>query len=330
MSYRIDTNDFPDFLTHFDNGLMSLGELNPGNKDIITFSTPKGDMSYLEEVVAGNIIILNGHYQFKDDIAICGKGDESLLEMHFNLSDTGIAYNNPIRNNKPVAPLSGNITYLNANDNRAAIGFREGHAYETFDIHLPLSLLSNFAGEGETIDNFLDQISREKSSTLLQNDILLNPKLEGLMQDIKTCPYQGITRRVYLEAKVYELVSTCLQGVQADENRSQFSNREIELIKETAQLIRANLDSPLTIIELARKAGINQTKLKSGFKHVFGDTIFSYLQKIRMNKAKMYLLDTQLTIQEISHLSGYQSISNFSIAFKRTFGCSPKTFRDNT
>jgi AraC family transcriptional activator of pyochelin receptor len=46
-----------------------------------------------------------------------------------------------------------------------------------------------------------------------------------------------------------------------------------------------------------------------------------------MQMARELLLDSQFSIQYIGRLSGYNSLSNFSIAFKQTHGYSPKMLR---
>ena len=130
-----------------------------------------------------------------------------------------------------------------------------------------------------------------------------------------------------MESKVYELIALSHHNLDIEKQSRNLAGDDVEKIKFAAQLIRENIDNPFTIVELARKVGVNQTKLKEGFKTVFGDTVFGYLQEIRMNKARHYLSDTSLSIQEISHLSGYQNVSNFSIAFKRIFGYPPTKLR---
>ncbi|WP_456312275.1 helix-turn-helix domain-containing protein [Pseudomonas shirazensis] len=330
MAFKIDSDDFAAFLE------QDLNDKNGGSKELntdekdIKFVTPKGDILYHEDTISDQLSILQGKYHLNDDVAISGHGDSSILEMHFNVSDQGIAYKNPTAFKDVVSAMSGNITFLSAEDNRAKIGFKKDLVYNTFDIHLPLDLLTKYEGESKTMDNFLNNIQKDVSSTLVKNEIKISAKIFGVMQDIKNCFYKGLTRKIYMESKIYELIALSHHSLDNEKETINLAGNDIEKIKFAAQLIRENIDHPFTIIELARKVGVNQTKLKEGFKSVFGDTVFGYLQEIRMNKARHYLSDTTLSIQEISHLSGYQNVSNFSIAFKRIFGYPPTTLRLKT
>ncbi|MFC0777457.1 helix-turn-helix domain-containing protein [Flavobacterium sp. HJSW_4] len=327
MAFKIDTNDFVDFLESVPKPNTGLSEIElEGEKDI-KFITPKGDILFHEHSITEELSIVQGNYQLNDDVSMSGRGDSSLLEMHFNLSNQKIGYINPGSVKEFTAPMSGNITFLSAEDNHAKIDFKKDIIYNTFDIHLPVNVLSKYEGESRVMDSFLNNIQKNNSNALSKNEIKIGAKIYGVIQDIKNCFYKGLTRKIYMESKIYELIALSHHDLDQEKEATNLNGSDIEKIKFAAQLIRENIDNPYTIVELARKIGVNQTKLKEGFKTVFGETVFGYLQEIRMNNARHYLTDTSLSIQEISLLSGYQNVSNFSIAFKRIFGYPPTKLR---
>ncbi|MBZ4034990.1 AraC family transcriptional regulator [Flavobacterium sp. 17A] len=327
MAFKIDTNDFADFLESVPKPNTGLSEIELEDEKDIKFITPKGDILFHEHSITEELSILQGNYQLHDDVSMSGRGDSSLLEMHFNLSDQKIGYINPGSVKDFAAPMSGNITFLSAEDNHAKIDFKKDIIYNTFDIHLPLNVLTKYEGESKVMDSFLNNIQKNNSTALSKNEIKIGAKIYGVIQDIKNCFYKGLTRKIYMESKIYELIALSHHDLDQEKEATNLTGSDIEKIKFAAQLIRENIDNPYTIVELARKIGVNQTKLKEGFKTVFGETVFGYLQEIRMNNARHYLTDTSLSIQEISLLSGYQNVSNFSIAFKRIFGYSPTKLR---
>ena len=84
-----------------------------------------------------------------------------------------------------------------------------------------------------------------------------------------------------------------------------------------------HLDMPPGLSELARAAGINEYKLKKGFKETFGNTVFGYLAETRLELAKNDLLEKKKSVSEIAFELGYSSVQHFSNAFKKKFGVSP-------
>ncbi|GAB4372017.1 MAG: hypothetical protein Kow009_08130 [Spirochaetales bacterium] len=81
------------------------------------------------------------------------------------------------------------------------------------------------------------------------------------------------------------------------------------------------------MIELARMAGINVTKLKIGFKEIFDTTVFGCLRARRMERARELLEDGSLPVSEIAFLIGYNSLSHFALAFRRAFGVNPLRYK---
>ncbi len=76
---------------------------------------------------------------------------------------------------------------------------------------------------------------------------------------------------------------------------------------------------PLQISELARKAAMSPSKLKTSFKKIYGMPVYQYYQKHRMNKAKAMLLSRKYSVKEVAAEVGFINISNFVKAFSKSF-----------
>ena len=98
-------------------------------------------------------------------------------------------------------------------------------------------------------------------------------------------------------------------------------------IHEARHILLSDICNPPSIKELSLQVGINEDKLKKGFKEVFGMTVYGTLYHHKMQLAKQYLLDSSLLINEIALLCGYNYVSHFSTAFKRFWGCTPGEMR---
>jgi AraC-like DNA-binding protein len=89
----------------------------------------------------------------------------------------------------------------------------------------------------------------------------------------------------------------------------------------------ARLDSPPSIFEIARVLSMNTTKLKQGFKKIFGKPIYAYHHSMCLDRATIMLLNTNKSVLEIAIDAGYSGSGNFCNAFKKHYGVSPSQYR---
>ena len=157
------------------------------------------------------------------------------------------------------------------------------------------------------------------------------PEMLTILHKIINCPYQGDLRRLYLESKLLELIVLKLAQLQQEEPLPQTGIRlkadDIEQIHRARDILVQNLQQPPSLTELARLVEINDFKLKRGFRQVFGTTVFGYLYQCRMEKAQQLLENGADSIAQVAQVVGYASPSQFSAAFKRKFGLSPRTYK---
>ena len=109
--------------------------------------------------------------------------------------------------------------------------------------------------------------------------------------------------------------------------RLRLNQRDIERLHFVRSIIEREYADPPPIVELARRAGLNQQKLKCGFKLLFGMTVFECYQTKRLAIAADLLENHQATVTEAALAAGYEYPSNFAIAFKRRYGVQPKQLR---
>jgi AraC-like DNA-binding protein len=81
------------------------------------------------------------------------------------------------------------------------------------------------------------------------------------------------------------------------------------------------------IEDLTREFGLNRNKLCTGFRSLFGVSIFDFASGLRMDRAHRLLRESQLSVMEIALSVGYSSAGAFSSAFHRYFGFSPSEAR---
>ena len=104
---------------------------------------------------------------------------------------------------------------------------------------------------------------------------------------------------------------------------------DIECLQKARALIDANISRHYTISEITRHAGISATKLKAGFKQVFGTGPYHYQKEQRLSQGKHLLKNSDKALKEISYSLGYKHTCNFITAFKKRYGKPPGKWKSN-
>ncbi|MBD2355418.1 helix-turn-helix transcriptional regulator [Tolypothrix sp. FACHB-123] len=200
------------------------------------------------------------------------------------------------------------------------------------DIHLEsLELIHGFiAGSLNPIAPYiLEKLINPTQKPYFQIDYT-TPEMRVALEQIINCPFTGLTKKLYLESKCLELIALKLEQLAASENSSTkvtiLKGDDIDRIHYAKEILAQNLDNPPSLIELARQVGLNDYKLKLGFRQVFGTTAFSYLHQQRMEKARQLLLEGQMNVKEVARAVGYTNQSHFATAFRKQFGTNPKSY----
>lgn len=83
----------------------------------------------------------------------------------------------------------------------------------------------------------------------------------------------------------------------------------------------------LDMAAIAREMGCNANTLQRHFRQVFGESIFDHLRGCRLRRAADALRLQCVSVAQAAEIAGYGSQANFSTAFRRHFGISPKHAR---
>src|SRR5690606_18169277 len=139
---------------------------------------------------------------------------------------------------------------------------------------------------------------------------------------------KGHFRKIFLYAKVLELFLLQLKQCRFNCEVCSLSDEDALKIEQAKYFVLNNYNKQITIPSLAKRIGTNEFTLKKGFKELVGNTVFGYINEVKMNKAKKMLTNQNLSVSQVSELIGYKNPQHFSTAFKKRFGIIPSRFKN--
>jgi YesN/AraC family two-component response regulator len=100
-----------------------------------------------------------------------------------------------------------------------------------------------------------------------------------------------------------------------------------QIIEHLKHYLLSNYTSSLSLESISKEFYISKYELCRKFKQMENENIWDYIKKLRMEKAKSMLANTDMKIYEIAEKVGYNDPTYFSNIFKKYFKCSPQQFR---
>ncbi len=121
----------------------------------------------------------------------------------------------------------------------------------------------------------------------------------------------------------------CLNGpeiARRSEQRSSIAKAISSRNPRVLAVLRAmydNIETPLTLESLAETAGISRRQIERQFKLLLGEAPAQTYRNIRLDRARTLLMETNLSVMEVSIAAGFNSDGVFSRHFKARYGESP-------
>lgn len=163
--------------------------------------------------------------------------------------------------------------------------------------------------------------------------ISMYPRLTRLAHELARSHFTTQRRLVHAEGQILVLLAemlAILETAQEDAALPQrLSDRDFDKIhKIRAYLVQSPTPFP-SLKQLAKQSGLGETKLKSGFKALFGQSIFAFAHDLRMRHARDLLRRNELSIAQVAESVGYEYQNSFTVAFRKHFGVLPRAYRRN-
>lgn len=212
----------------------------------------------------------------------------------------------------------------------------EFESIESLSLFTIISILIPFSSE-EIIswqNHFDINLSKlnpiNKIEDIQHQALVTTPEIFGIIHKINSCNKKGVFQKYYLENKIEELLLLQLEAISKQQNTAQqITHEDFVKIKLAQKIILENLQSKITIPQLAKRVGTNECKLKKHFKLIFENTILGYSTEYKMQKAKCKMQNEEVSIKELADELGYKTQNHFSTVFKRFYGFAPSELLKN-
>jgi len=154
--------------------------------------------------------------------------------------------------------------------------------------------------------------------------------VQKLINQILSCPFGGISRTFFIEAKVMEILAVVFNESVSENlegKKVELKPEDIEKVQKTAEIIKLNPENFKNLESISRSVGMCRSKLHKCFCLVYGMSPFEYLREFRMETAKSLLLNGKMSITEIAYSLGYSSQSHFAKTFREQVGVLPRKYK---
>ncbi|MBE9193035.1 helix-turn-helix transcriptional regulator [Gloeocapsopsis crepidinum LEGE 06123] len=274
---------------------------------------------YRRWVMLRDIDLLIHDYEFHQDVQVKSSPGEGGLEIGFQLQGGSYAKRYAGQNFVQNGPHDTDTTCERAGEHILQV-----------DIHLELDSLKSFVPNDIEPSLAIQQLIQASGQYPYTQVSETTATMQFVLNQLLNCPYEGLTKQIYLESKCWELVALRLEQLNGESSlQTGLKPDDIERIHEAKAILTRNWQTPPSLLELARQVGLNDYKLKQGFRQVIGTTAFDFLWHYRMEQGRQLLTESQYNVKEVATIVGYSKQSNFAAAFRKKFGMNPKVYQSS-
>ncbi|WP_443945173.1 helix-turn-helix transcriptional regulator [Pedobacter sp. AW1-32] len=294
------------------------------------FSFPFGDAEIIQIAFSGIFIIYGDVIVREKRLRVKSFDEPDLVELHFSLTGGGTMENFLTNKTHCIKPNHHLIVYTPDFDGIA--DFQTNNNCKFFEVHFQRDKFIDLTCESSILlKKFADEVAASKAVEISEESLPISLAMYTCIQDIMNCKVTGGLKLLFLQSKCLELLALQAEAFelahQKEEKQCLRSGYDKDRIEFAKDYLIEHAAEPPSLMELAKLAGINEFKLKQGFKETFQNTVFGYLSDYKMMKAKELLLEGAKDIKNISDELGYSSVQHFSTAFNKKFGISPGKVR---
>ena len=204
--------------------------------------------------------------------------------------------------------------------------FKPGSSLQYVKILFSKAWLSNYIGLRQKMSLFekfipVKSVAGEKEK--------LNEEYRLIITEMWNVSADDFMQNMFYHNRILLLIEKFFTSIHAallnTKDKYKLTADEVLGLKKVEKKLHVFTKSPPTIHQLSKLCNLGDARLAQIFKQVYGASIYNYYQKQRMKKAYELLETKNFTVKGVSVSLGYTNISNFTLAFTKQFGVSPKS-----
>lgn len=153
---------------------------------------------------------------------------------------------------------------------------------------------------------------------------------EIIMECIDLLESKSNYNEYMIKAKLYYIFGCLSNSYRMDQPSCNSTRNHVsEHVNKAMSFIRLNYMTSITVNDVSNFVGLERSYFSKIFHKYTGKTVQEYLMVVRLQQAKLLLVQTTYSVKEISSFIGFSDECYFSRAFKKATGTSPSAFREN-
>ncbi len=210
--------------------------------------------------------------------------------------------------------------------------YRAGEHLTAVNVEIEPELLESFFLQDGQYSSDVQKLLCKEEDWKFSFYPTVTPAMRSLAEQMWNAPYHGAAKRMYLQAKVFEIVAMYLDLISAEQqpihDTPGLKPETVARIYHAKEILTTQLEHPPSLSELAQQVGVSVRTLQRGFSALFNTTVVGYLTQQRLQKAEILFRQGDVCggkrkVAEVADMVGYVHHSRFAAAFKRQFGITP-------
>ncbi len=190
----------------------------------------------------------------------------------------------------------------------------------------------NIGLSNDTLHTILNNTAADKALMgLLEMEPIrrTSVSIQRILNDMNHCNLSGAVKKMYLEAKVVELLAVYIDELLLEDHVMQstsFTKDDMLSISKAKDIIDNDIANTPSLSVLARMVCLSEYKLQAGFKKLLGMTVYAYVIDRRLEKARLLLEQGNVKVSDVALHVGYNELGRFAEKFRKKFGVNPSEY----